>query len=234
MAETILVVDDEESIRELVQLNLRKAGYRTAAAATGAECLARVAEGRPDLVILDIMLPDTDGLTLCRVLRRDTAVPVIFLTARDDEVDRVLGLELGADDYVTKPFSPRELVARVRAVLRRAGENGAPRSPEALTAGDLVVDLARHEARRAGRPVPLTPKEFELLAFLVRHAGQALSRDRLLDSVWGADYFGDVRIVDVHVRHLREKIEADPANPVYIKTVRGVGYRFDLPDRASV
>lgn len=229
MAGTILIVDDEESIRELVQFNLRKAGYQTAVAASGAECLSRFSQDQPDLVVLDLMLPDTDGFTLCRTLRQSAQVPVIFLTARDDEVDRVLGLELGADDYVTKPFSPRELVARVRAVLRRAGESAAQPQRDVVEAGDLVIDPARHEVRRRGRTVPLTPKEFELLVFLARNAGQALSRDQLLDSVWGPDYFGDGRLVDVHVRHLRAKVEDDPANPVYIKTVRGVGYRFDLP-----
>ncbi len=231
MADTILIVDDEEAIRTLVEFNLRQAGFQTVSASNGSECLEAVERGKPDLVILDVMLPDVDGFDLYRALRRIRPVPVIFLTARDGEVDRVVGLELGADDYVTKPFSTRELVARVRAVLRRAAERrGAAEGAggDEIVAGELVIDLRRHEVRVGGRPVALTPKEFQLLAYLARHAGQALSRNRLLDEVWGRDFYGDPRIVDVHIRHLREKVEEEPGNPRHIKTVRGVGYRFDV------
>lgn len=225
MAETILVVDDEEAIRELVRFNLERAGYRALTTADAAGCLRAVEDGTPDLIILDVMLPDMEGYELCRLLRRRTPTPVIFLTARNDELEKVLGLELGADDYVTKPFSPRELVARVRAILRRAGD--ADRDLETIKAGAFEIDLRSHEARLAGRPLVLTPKEFDLLAYLVRKKGQAVTRDRLLDDLWGSEYFGDSRIVDVHIRHLREKVEGDPSSPRHIKTIRGVGYRFD-------
>lgn len=228
-AATILVVDDEEPIRELVRFNLERAGFRVATAADGAEGLAAAERLRPDLVILDVMLPDGDGFSLYGAMSKVVSAPVIFLTARDDEMDRVVGLELGADDYVTKPFSPRELVARARAVLRRREPRPAPAAPatEVLEFGDLVIDLARHEVRRAGDVPALTPREFALLACLARNPGRVLSRSQLLDQVWGENFFGDERIVDVHIRHLREKVEADPAAPRHIKTIRGVGYRFD-------
>lgn len=229
-----MVVDDEESIRELVRFNLQKAGYSVLTAGSGSECLSISERERPNLIILDVMLPDIDGFAVYRLLRRDSQVPVIFLTARDDELDRVMGLEMGADDYVTKPFSTRELVARVRAVLRRSAENHHATDDHHLTnresiasCGNLVLDMLRHEVRLDGKPLPLTPKEFALLSFLMRHRGQVFSRDQLLDSVWDEGFFGDSRIVDVHIRHLREKIEDDPSRPRYIVTVRGVGYRFD-------
>lgn len=229
-AGTVLVVDDEEAIRELVRFNLERAGFRVAVAADGAEALAQAARLRPDLVILDVMLPDADGFALYGQLARTAAAPVIFLTARDEETDRVVGLELGADDYVTKPFSPRELVARVRAVLRRQERRGASAAgdtPEVIRAGALTIDLARHEVRRGETVVPLTPREFDLLACLARNAGRVLTRGQILDQVWGENFYGDDRIVDVHIRHLREKLEPDAGEPRHIKTVRGVGYRFD-------
>jgi DNA-binding response OmpR family regulator len=191
-------------------------------------------EEQPDVVLLDLMLPRLDGFEVCRILRREMNVPILMLTARGDEVDRVVGLEVGADDYLTKPFSMRELIARVKALLRRvrlireelAGEKG-PGKPEQLTFDDLVIDLDRREVLVRGEPVRLKPQEYELLLFLVRHPGMALSRDLLLERVWGWDYGGGSRTVDVHVRWLREKIEADPANPERIVTVRGVGYCFE-------
>ncbi|MDI3316017.1 MAG: response regulator transcription factor [Bacillota bacterium] len=230
----VLLVDDESSIRKLLEFNLRKAGFQPLLAGTGREAMEILRTRHPDLAILDVMLPDCDGFDLYRRIAAERPMPVLFLTARDSEVDRVLGLELGADDYVTKPFSPRELVARVRAILRRterareAADGRAPVGEEAplLRSGDLVIDVRAHQVRRGGREVPLTPKEFELLLYLARHRGVALSRETLLQAVWGDDFFGDRRVVDVHVRHLREKLEADPARPVLIRTVRGVGYRF--------
>ena len=220
----VLVVDDEESILQLVTFNLDKAGFKTVAARDGEEALEVARRERPDLVILDIMMPKLDGLDVCRVVQREYGVPVLFLTARDEELDRVLGLEMGADDYVTKPFSPRELVARVKAILRR-GERAGTRT-RAIARGELVVDLDRHEVLLGGRRVDLTPKEYELLEYLASNAGRAVSRDQLLGRVWGDDFFGDTRIVDVHVSHLREKLADDPTRPRYIETVRGLGYRF--------
>ncbi|MCL6522141.1 MAG: response regulator transcription factor [Firmicutes bacterium] len=231
----VLVVDDEPSIRKLLEFNLRKAGFEPLLAGSGAEAMEILRRRRPDLAIVDLMLPDADGFDLYRRMTAERPLPVLFLTARGGEADRVLGLEMGADDYVVKPFSPRELVARVRAVLRRwerqaeggrATEIGEEGEERTLRFDGLVIDLSGRRVTRGGRELGLTPKEFDLLAFLARHAGQALSRDRLLEAVWGEDFFGDRRVVDVHVRHLREKVEEDPSHPVLIRTVRGVGYRF--------
>jgi len=223
MPQKILVVDDEESIVKLVEYNLRKAGFATAVAYDGAAALARERTERPDCIILDVMLPDMEGFDVCRELRRHTDVPILFLTARDADWDKITGLELGADDYVVKPFSPGELVARVRALLRRRSPapTGAAR---AFRRGDLLVDPGRREVSLAGQPIELTPTEFELLACLADHAGLALSREQLLDRVWGADYYGDVRVVDVHIRHLREKL--GESGDRYVRTVRGVGYKL--------
>ncbi len=218
---TILVVDDEPNIADLVELYLRRDGYRVVKAATGEDAIRAVQQHRPRLVVLDVGLPDVDGLEVCRRLRQSTAIPVIFLTARDTEVDRVLGLELGADDYVTKPFSPAELVARVKAVLRRA-EGGAPPA-EVVEVGTVAIDAGRREVRVDGRPVPFTTKEFDLLRFLAERAGLALSRQQILDGVWGHDWFGDARTVDVHIAQVRKKVESG----VRIDTVRGIGYRLD-------
>jgi DNA-binding response OmpR family regulator len=228
MARTILVVDDEPTLRETLAEALEVDGFRVVTAADGREALARFREERPDLVVLDLMLPELSGIEVCRIIRRESGVPILMLTAKSSEIDKVLGLELGADDYVTKPFSLRELGARIRALLRRM-EQPAGEGPASVTVGDLTVDLAGHRLLRNGEPVPLKPKVFELLAFLVRHPGQVLSRDQLLEQVWGYDYAGETRTVDVHVHWLRSAIEADPAAPALIETVRGVGYVFRRP-----
>ena len=217
----ILVVDDEPNIADLVELYLRRDGYRVVKAARGEEVAAAVGNHRPRLVVLDVGLPDIDGLEVCRRLRQTSSIPVIFLTARDTEIDRVLGLELGADDYVTKPFSPPELVARVKAVLRRA--DSAAVAPDLVQLGDLTIDAGRREVRVADEPVAFTGKEFELLKFLADRPGLALSRQQILDGVWGHDWFGDARTVDVHIAQVRKKV----AGQVRIDTVRGVGYRLD-------
>lgn len=219
----ILVVEDDPGIADLVELYLRRDGYRVHQAADGERALELVRERRPALVILDIGLPGAlDGLEVCRRIRASGDLPVIMVTARDDEVDRVLGLELGADDYVTKPFSPRELVARVKGVLRRATGSGSRDRPAVLEVGEVTVDVGRREVRADGRVVALTAREFDLLRFLAEHRGLALSRRQLLDGVWGVDWIGDERTVDVHVRQLRKKL--GPALP--LDTVRGVGYRL--------
>ena len=218
---TILVVDDEPNIADLVELYLRREGFRVLKSATGEDAVRAVSDQRPRLVILDVGLPDIDGLEVCRRLRATSAIPVIFLTARDTEIDRVLGLELGGDDYVTKPFSPAELVARVKAVLRRGEGAGAP--AEIVHVGTVEIDAARREIRVDGAPVDFTTKEFDLLRFLAERPGLALSRQQILDGVWGYDWFGDVRTVDVHIAQVRKKV----GEGVRIDTVRGVGYRLD-------
>lgn len=218
---TVVVVEDDPHISDLVDLYLRREGYRVLLAGDGERGLELCRREDPSIVILDVGLPgNRDGFDVCREIRSRDSVPVLFLTAREDEVDRVLGLELGADDYMVKPFSPRELVARVRAILRRTREGPAPQ--EVVTVGDLEVDTRRREARRAGMVVALTTREFDLLAFLASNAGLALSRQQLLDGVWGADWYGDERTVDVHVAQLRKKLGAD----LPLATVWGVGYRF--------
>ncbi|HOG45584.1 MAG TPA: response regulator transcription factor [Anaerolineae bacterium] len=224
MKETILVVEDEVKIARLVRDYLENAGYRVLTAHRGDEGLALARSERPDLIILDLMLPGLDGLDLCRTVRRDSQVPVIMLTARADEADRLIGLELGADDYIVKPFSPREVVARVRAVLRRA--RGGEPEPEALRYEDLELDVAGHTAAVAGRPVELTPTEFALLAAMMRAPGRVFSRLQLLDQVQGEAYEGYERTIDAHIKNLRQKIEADPRSPRYIVTVYGVGYKL--------
>lgn len=226
--ERILVVDDEPSIREVVGLYLRREGFEVESAADGPAALAAIDRVRPDLVVLDLMLPGVDGLTITRQLRAAGALPIIMLTARGEEIDRVLGLELGADDYLTKPFSSRELVARVRAVLRRTANRpaGAPVSAP-VVAGAVRVDPAARLASLAGRPLSLTAREFDLLLFLARHPGQVFTREQLLDQVWGFTFASDASTVTVHIRRLREKIEDDPTTPRRILTVWGVGYRFD-------
>jgi DNA-binding response OmpR family regulator len=220
---TILVVDDETNIAALVDLYLSREGYRVVQAATGEAALAAVERSRPRLVVLDVGLPDIDGLEVCRRLRRASSIPVIFLTARDGEVDRILGLELGADDYITKPFSPAELVARVKAVLRRV--DGSAGAAEVVQVGGVAIDVARREVRVDEEPVEFTTKEFELLRFLAERPGLALSRQQILDGVWGYDWFGDARTVDVHIAQVRKKV----GDAVPITTVRGVGYRLDRP-----
>lgn len=228
MPNTIAIVEDEPNIVELVKYNLEREGYRTIAANDGRQGLELIRQELPDLVILDLMLPEMDGLTVCKLLRADVAtklIPIIILTAKSEEADRVLGLEMGADDYVTKPFSPRELVARVRAVLRRSGniEDG---EPDIMEIGDIRMDLRQHLVKVRGKEVELTPKEFDFLKLLLLNPGRAFTREFLLEHLWGYEYFGDTRTVDVHVRRLRQKIEGDAAEPLYLETVRGVGYRF--------
>lgn len=229
---TILLVEDESSLLATIAYNLRREGYRVLAVADGETALVTAEEG-PDLVILDVMLPKIDGFEVCRRLRQRSAVPILMLTAKTDEVDRVVGLEIGADDYLTKPFSMRELLARVKALLRRRdllaaeiARREAPATQDRLVAGDLEIDLPAHRVTNAGRPVLLTPKEFDLLVFLVRNRGHVFSSERLLDQVWGYEYTADPRTVPVHIRGLREKLEDDPSRPRRIETVRGVGYRF--------
>ena len=220
--QTVVVVEDDPAIADLLDLYLRQAGYRVLQAPSGERGLELAAQHRPVLMVLDIGLPGIDGLEVCRRVRVDSTLPILFLTARDGEIDRVLGLELGADDYVTKPFSPREVVARVKAILRR-GEAAAAGPGSVVEVGDgIEVDLARREARVAGQPVALANREFDLLAFLAAHQGQALSRQQLLDGAWGADWYGDERTVDVHVRQLRKKLGDD----LPLATVWGVGYRL--------
>jgi two-component system alkaline phosphatase synthesis response regulator PhoP len=224
MNETILVIDDEPKIVKQARDYLEKGGFRVFAAGDGTTGLAIARHEWPDLVVLDLNLPGIDGLDVCRALRRESAVPIIMLTARVEETDRLIGLELGADDYITKPFSPRELVARVRAVLRRV--QGGVRQPGRIRAGDLEIDLHGHRVTRAGEPVRLTRSEFNLLAVLAQHPGQTFTRAQLLDRLHGVAYEGFDRSVDAHVKNLRRKLEPDPAEPRYVLTVYGVGYRF--------
>jgi DNA-binding response OmpR family regulator len=226
---TILLVDDEESIQKLLTFPLEREGYRVVSARDGEEALQRFSETPVDLVVLDVMLPKMDGLEVCRRLRTTSAVPIIMLTARDDEVDKVLGLELGADDYITKPFSIREFRSRVRALLRRARaarHEGSQAEAPVIEVHGLVIDGSRRTVEVHGRPVQLTYVEFELLRTLASHPGRVYSRRMLLEALWGSADFRDPRTIDVHVRHLREKLEADSRNPDYIVTVRSVGYRF--------
>ncbi len=222
----ILVVDDEASIRELLAFNLKKNGYSVETAADGREALEKAPKA--DLVLLDIMLPEIDGLEVCRRLKsspQTNGIPIIMLTAKAEEIDRVLGLEMGADDYVVKPFSMRELIARVKAVLRRSHQDDKAKG-EALTLGALRIDFSSYQVWLHDEPVALTPKEYELLKLLVTNPGRAFSRDELLERIWGYEYYGDTRTVDVHIRHLRAKLAADPEISDAIETVRGVGYRF--------
>ena len=225
MPKTILVVDDEPTLRETVAEALVLEGYAVVMAATGSEALARFRDRRPDLVLLDLMLPEVSGVDVCRVIRAESAVPILMLTAKDSEVDKVVGLEVGADDYVTKPFSPRELTARVRALLRRSEQAATPEVGDGpVDLGRVQADLAGHRLLRDGRVVPLKPRAFQLLAFFLRNPGQVFTRDQLLERVWGYDYGGETRTVDVHVHWLRQRIEEDPAHPELLQTVRGVGY----------
>jgi DNA-binding response OmpR family regulator len=233
MTARVLVVEDDLTVAEVVLAYLRRAGYEVEHAADGFAALDAAAAHRPDLVVLDLMLPGLDGLEVCRRLQENGPIAVIMLTALGSENDRVLGLEVGADDYVTKPFSPRELTLRVRSVLRRSAPPPLESGPEVVTAGGLRVDITAHTATRHGQPLALTTREFDLLAFLLAHPGEAFTREALMKQVWGWE-FGDQSTVTVHVRRLREKIEIDPADPQLLVTVWGVGYRFDAPaaDRA--
>lgn len=226
MQQTILIVDDEASIRELIAFNLEKAGYQIKAAEDGYQALQAV-DRKTDLIILDLMLPGIDGLDVCRRLKGDqqtACIPIIMLTAKNDEIDKILGLELGADDYLTKPFSPRELVARVKAVLRRSAKDNLPMGE--LVIGKLKMNFSSYEVFLNQELVELTPKEYELLKLFITNIGKAYSREQLLDKIWGYEYYGDTRTVDVHIRHLRAKLEKDTTVAAAIETVRGVGYRF--------
>ncbi len=222
----VLVVEDEESFSDALSYMLRREGYEVAVAATGPDALATFDRSGADLVLLDLMLPGLSGTEVCRGLRQRSNVPIIIVTARDSEVDKVVGLEIGADDYVTKPFSSRELVARIRAVLRRGGEP-EDLATNALEAGRVRMDVERHTVAVDGTTISLPLKEFDLLELLLRNAGRVLTRGQLIDRVWGADYVGDTKTLDVHVKRLRSKIEPDPANPKYLVTVRGLGYKFE-------
>jgi DNA-binding response OmpR family regulator len=224
----VLVVEDDETLRFTLAHNLKKEGYSVVTAARGDDALKVARDELPDLIVLDVMLPGVDGMQVCRLLRRDMDVPIIMLTALGGEGDRVAGLDTGADDYMAKPFSVRELMARIRALLRRSGPRAQPDAgPSLIIAGDLQVDRERREVRREGRVLALKPKEIDLLLFFLQHPGRVFSREQILDEVWGYDFYGGPRTVDVHVRWLRQKIEADPAAPERIRTVRGSGYLFE-------
>jgi len=235
VAEKILVVDDEVSLQETVAYSLKKEGYIVEIAGDGNKGLELARSSKPDLIILDVMLPGMDGFEVCRTLRHETNIPVLMLTARDDEIDRVVGLEVGADDYLVKPFSMRELIARVKALLRRVRlmreeadtNNQEGFQPKLMTFGNLVIDMTRREVRLNGQVVPCKPKEYELLTFMGQHKGRVLTRELILERVWGWGFVGDSRTVDVHIRWLREKVEEVPDKPQRIITVRGAGYRFE-------
>jgi DNA-binding response OmpR family regulator len=236
MPETILIVEDEIALRETLAYNLQKEGYSVEAVGDGRRALDAARQLKPDLLVLDLMLPGLDGFEVCRILRKEMTMPILMLTARDDEIDRVVGLEVGADDYLTKPFSMRELIARVKAQLRRSrlmqdqvdkARGPDSNTPEVLAFDNLVINHTRREVTLNGRPLQLKPQEYDLLVFFAEHKGQMLSREFILERVWGWDFIGDSRTVDVHVRWLRQKIEADAARPVRIVTVRGGGYRFE-------
>jgi len=225
----ILVVEDDRNLLDTLKYNLDKEGYNTVAAVDGAEALDIARLEKPDLIILDIMLPKLSGFEVCRILRKEMPIPILMLTAKDEEVDKVVGLEIGADDYMTKPFSMRELLARLGAMLRRAEmlKQQLTSERKTLKIGDLEVDIGRHQAFCRGSRLDLTPKEYDLLVFLATNKGLVFSRDHLLDKVWGYDYTGDTRTIDVHIRWLRQKIESDPAKPEHLLTVRGAGYKLE-------
>jgi two-component system response regulator RegX3 len=224
----VLIVEDEISFSEALEFLLGKEGYSVTTAATGTEALRKFEQGGIDLILLDLMIPEVSGTEVCRQVRSKSKVPIIMLTAKDSEVDKVVGLEIGADDYVTKPYSSRELIARIRAVLRRNGDEGGATDSGTLSVNGIRMDIDRHQVSMNGAPLSLPLKEFELLEFLMRNAGRVLTRIQLIDRVWGSDYVGDTKTLDVHVKRLRAKIEADPANPKIIQTVRGLGYKMEL------
>jgi two-component system OmpR family response regulator len=226
MSSKILIVEDDLNLLEALKYNVRKEGYDVASAVDGVQALEVARSDKPDLILLDIMLPKISGFEVCRILRKEMNVPILMLTARDDEVDKVVGLDLGADDYMTKPFSMRELLARIRAMLRRA-EIQTPITETPFRFGDIEIDIGHHLITKAGKALNVTPKEFDLLTFLAKNKGLVLTRDKLLEKVWGYDYSGDTRTVDVHVRWLREKIEDNPDKPKHLITVRGVGYKLE-------
>ncbi|MGH3762498.1 response regulator [Actinophytocola sp.] len=225
----VLIVEDEESFADPLAFLLRKEGFTAAVASTGQQALEEFDRNGADIVLLDLMLPGMSGTDVCKALRQRSTVPVIMVTARESEIDKVVGLEIGADDYVTKPYSARELIARVRAVLRRGGETGenGRGDPQVLAAGPVRMDVERHVVTVGGGEIPLPLKEFDLLEYLLRNVGRVLTRGQLIDRVWGADYVGDTKTLDVHVKRLRSKIEPDPASPRHLVTVRGLGYKFE-------
>jgi len=224
----VLVVEDDRNLLDTLKYNLRREGYKVIAASDGAEAIDIARRERPDLVILDIMLPKLSGFEVCRILRKEMTVPIVMLTAKTDEVDKIVGLEIGADDYITKPFSMRELLARLGAMLRRAEMAVGPAyAAKVLMVGDLEIDVARHRASLGGTTLELTPKEFDLLAFLARNKGFVFGREQLLEKVWGYEFAGDTRTVDVHIRWLRQKIEREPTKPKRLVTVRGTGYKLE-------
>lgn len=230
MKAKILVVDDEKSIIELLTMSLEREGYEVVSAQDGERAVKTAVKERPDLIVLDVMLPDMDGFEVLGKLRKDISAPVIMLTARAEDIDKILGLELGADDYITKPFNPRELIARIKAILRRVRQTPKDEEQEAsdepINIGDLVVDLKQCSVTKKGKPINLTAKEFSLLELFLRRPNQIFTRQVVLEQVWGYDFYGESRIVDVHLQRLRKKIEKDPANPTIIETIRGMGYRF--------
>ena len=223
----VLVVEDEDSFSDALSFMLRREGYEVFVATDGNAAISEFDKHGPDLVLLDLMLPGISGTEVCRIIRGKSSVPIIMLTAKDGEVDKVVGLELGADDYVTKPFSSRELLARVRAVLRRLGDS-EELLPPTIEAGSVRIDIERHVVSVRGENITMPLKEFDLLEFLVRNSGRVLTRNQLIDRVWGADYVGDTKTLDVHIKRLRAKIEIDPSSPVHINTVRGLGYKFEI------
>lgn len=225
----ILIVEDDRNLLDTIKYNLCKEGYEVVTAADGAKALETARAEKPDLIILDVMLPEVSGLEVCRILRKEMTTPILMLTARVEETDKVLGLEIGADDYMTKPFSLRELIARVRAMLRRTrmAETKTEVKAETMTIGDIKIDVARHQVAKGGTTVELTPKEFDLLAFLAGNKGFVFSRDQLLEKVWGYEFAGDTRTVDVHIRWLRQKLEDNPEKPAHLLTVRGTGYKLE-------
>lgn len=235
MLKKVLVVDDEQSIVTLLQYNLEQSGFFVITAFDGEEAIQVAEAEKPDFIILDLMLPKLDGIEVCKLLRQKKVdVPILMLTAKDDELDKILGLELGADDYMTKPFSPREVIARIKAILRRFNSKQEETQPvddleTSIVIGDLVIYPEKYETYFQGEKLELTPKEFELLLYLTKNKGRVHTRDKLLSSVWNYDFAGDTRIVDVHISHLREKIEMDTRKPKYIKTIRGLGYKFEEP-----
>ena len=229
----VLIVEDDQNLLDVLKYNLMKEGYNIFTATDGIQAIDTARSKKPDLIVLDIMLPKIDGFEVCRILRREVNTPILMLTAKAEETDKVVGLELGADDYMTKPFSMREFLARVKAMLRRmemvsSGEGSAKElAPEIIKVGEIEIDLFRHKVARGGTIIDLSLKEFDLLAFLVKNKEQVFTRDQLLEKVWGYDYVGDTRTVDVHIRWLRQKIELDPSNPRCLQTVRGIGYKFE-------
>jgi two-component system response regulator RegX3 len=225
----ILLVEDEIALSEPLAFLLGREGFEVTVAETGPQAIELFAAANPDLILLDLMLPGIPGTEVCRQIRAISQVPIIMLTAKDSEIDVVVGLELGADDYVTKPYSTRELLARVRAVMRRRVEEGAPSSDDVLSSGHISLDIDRHALQVNGKLTPMPLKEFELLEYLMRNEGRVLTRGQLIDRVWGSDYFGDTKTLDVHIKRIRSRIEAEPKEPVMLMTVRGLGYRFDAP-----